>query len=66
MTDLSDRFVIVWLAADERQALHRLASVCSVDLEEAAAAVMRECLIAAGYLKPEYKLDEDTQTAGSA
>ncbi|PSJ56673.1 hypothetical protein C7I85_24280 [Mesorhizobium soli] len=66
MTDISDRFVIVWLAADERQALRRLASVCRVDLEEAAAAVMRECLIATGYLEPEHGLDADTETAGSA
>jgi hypothetical protein len=57
--------VPVTLAVNERMALRRFASERGVSLEEAAAIVIREYLIAGGWLEWD-EIDEATETAGSA
>lgn len=54
------------IAADEAIALRRFAKEYQIDPDQAARFVLREYLIASGYLELEHELDEDTETVGDA
>ncbi|SFJ57661.1 hypothetical protein [Aerobium aerolatum] len=54
------------IATDEAIALRRFAKEYQIDPDQAARFVLREYLIASGYLELEHELDEDTETVGEA
>ena len=54
------------LPTDASIALLRFANAEELQLEDAAAMVLREWLIGAGYLELPHELDEDTATEGNA
>lgn len=58
--------ITLTLSADERIALRRFANDIGADLETAAHTGLRDWLTLIGELEPEYELDEDTETEGSA
>ena len=54
------------LPTDVRLALRNAATDLGLDRDQAAVKVLREGLIAGGWLELEHDLDEDTETKGSA
>ena len=58
--------VLLELAADEAIALRRFANDFRVDRDRAARFVLREYLIASGYLEIQDGLEEDSETIGVA
>lgn len=58
--------ILLEIAADEAMALRRFANEYRIDPDQAARFVLREYLVAGGYLELEHELDEDTETVGEA
>ena len=58
--------VLLELAAAEAIALRRFSNEFRIDHDRAARFVLREYLIASGFLEIEDQLDEDTETVGEA
>ena len=58
--------VLLELAADEAIALRRFSNEFRIDHDRAARFVLRDYLIASGYLETGADLEEDTETAGEA
>ena len=54
------------LPTDVSAALRRVAHEISVEPDQAAVQVLRDALIAGGWLELEHELDEDTEVKGSA
>lgn len=58
--------IMLEIRADEALALRRFTNEYRIDPDQAARFILREYLIAGGYLELEHELDEETETVGEA